>query len=544
MIGTQPRQQRALGEQDDHQHHRAPEGRQARGQALDHQAPDQHHHRQQEMQTRQQHGACLRQFRQGFVRVFVRQRRVARGDLQQRQVDNGKQHGDDWQRIVAQRRLEPTQAVIHRQRQPGNQRSAEGKAGQAAQPGLGLMVADRLHALFEGFQVHDIKQRDIGDGCGQEGMLDDFHIGNADVLDHQEGRSAHHRRHDLAVDRRRHFHRTGLLLGEADLLHHRNGEGAGRHHVGDRRTGDHPRQRRGHHGGLGRPAAHVAKQAERQLDEIMARARAFEQRTEQHEKKHEAGGHTQGDAEHAFGGDPLVVGQRGEAHPAMRQEARHVRPGQAVNEEHQGNDRQRRAERAARRLQQQWNADAGGDQVGRGQAARPQRQLLIEDEQIGGARGRYQAQGDIHQRYAITRRALECGIGKKRQQQGECQMDGPRLGIVEYADAEDEWQRRGNPQLEQRPEQRQPGDDMGHQPVRQSRADVLGDQLFGGEMFVLHGSGLSKNGNGETRGQWHTGFVVKAGPTAQHRRVPAFTASHAPCNNARRLHAAARSDRP
>ena len=36
-------------------------------------------------------------------------------------------------------------------------------------------------------------------------------IGNADVLDHQEGRSAHDRRHDLAVDRRSHFDRARLL---------------------------------------------------------------------------------------------------------------------------------------------------------------------------------------------------------------------------------------------------------------------------------------------------------------------------------------------
>ena len=49
--------------------------------------------------------------------------------------------------------------------------------------------------------MNDVDQRDIGDQRRQEGVLDHFNVGDADVLDHQEGRSTHHRRHDLAIDR-------------------------------------------------------------------------------------------------------------------------------------------------------------------------------------------------------------------------------------------------------------------------------------------------------------------------------------------------------
>ncbi len=84
---AQHRQQRPLGEQDDHQHHRAPECRQAGRQPLDHQAPDQHHHRQQKVQAGEQHRTRLRQLLERSIRVFMGQWRIACGNLQQAQID-------------------------------------------------------------------------------------------------------------------------------------------------------------------------------------------------------------------------------------------------------------------------------------------------------------------------------------------------------------------------------------------------------------------------------------------------------------------------
>ncbi|MNY10884.1 hypothetical protein D3C86_1438840 [compost metagenome] len=255
----------------------------------------------------------------------------------------------------------------------------------------------------------------------------------------------------------------------------------------------------------------MPEQAERQLDEVVAGAGAFEQGAEQHEEKHEAGGHAEGDAEHPLGGDPLVVGQRGEAHPAVRQQGRHPRAGDAVDQEQQGDHRQRRAERAAGGLQQQRDADAGGDQVEGGQVAGALGQLLVGDEQVGGAGAGDQAEGDVGERHAVARRALERRIGEEGQQQGEGQVDRAGLGVVEHAEAEHERQRRGDPQLEQRPGQGQAGDHRGHRAHGQAAAHVLGDQFLGGELLVMHGMNLHrKTDNARTRGLAARGFWEEA----------------------------------
>src|SRR5690606_36909358 len=99
-------------------------------------------------------------------------------------------------------------------------------------------------------------------------------------------------------------------------------------------------------------------------------------------EKDEAGGDAQGDAEYALGSDPLVVGNRREADTAMRKQSGHPGAGEAVDDKYQGDDCQWRAERSAGSLKQQWNADAGGDQIKGGQIAWSLGQLLIQDEQI------------------------------------------------------------------------------------------------------------------------------------------------------------------
>ncbi len=210
-IGAQPVQQRALGQQYDDQHHRAPEGRQARGESLHHQTPHQYHHRQQEVQAGEQHGAGFRQLVQRLVRIFRRQRLVAGGDLQQGHIGGSQQYRDPRQGVVAQRRLEPTQAIVDRHGEAADESGTEGEAGQAAQPGARLTVADGLHAELERLEVHYVEQGDVGDGRRQEGVLDDVDVGDANVLHHQEGGGSHDRGHDLAVDRGGHFHRAGLL---------------------------------------------------------------------------------------------------------------------------------------------------------------------------------------------------------------------------------------------------------------------------------------------------------------------------------------------
>ena len=98
-----------------------------------------------------------------------------------------------------------------------------------------------------------------------------------------------------------------------------------------------------------------------------------------------------------------MVGQCRETHPAVRQQAGHVRAGEAVAEEDQRYHRQGRAKGATRGLQQQRNADASGDQVHGGEVAGALCQLLISDEQIAGACGSDQPERDVDQWHSVAR---------------------------------------------------------------------------------------------------------------------------------------------
>ena len=85
------------------------------------------------------------------------------------------------------------------------------------------------------------------------------------------------------------------------------------------------------HGGLGRAAAHVAEQRERDLDEVVAGAGLLEQRAEQHEQEDVAGRDAERDAEHAFGRQPVVRHRLVQRDALVRQHVGHVGPGEDVD---------------------------------------------------------------------------------------------------------------------------------------------------------------------------------------------------------------------
>ena len=120
-------------------------------------------------------------------------------------------------------------------------------------------------------------------------MLDDLDIGDADEFNHQEGGRAHHRRHDLAVDRRGHLDRAGLFRAEPNLFHKRDGKGAGGHNVRDRRSGNQAGHGRSDHRRFCRAAAECAQSGKGKLDEVVARASLVEDCAEQHEQEHKGG---------------------------------------------------------------------------------------------------------------------------------------------------------------------------------------------------------------------------------------------------------------
>src|SRR3546814_6491824 len=68
-------------------------------------------------------------------------------------------------------------------------------------------------------------------------------------------------------------------------------------------------------------------------------------------------------------------------------DARRIGAEEGVTEEDNGDDHQRRAERAPRRLQQQHHADAGDDDVLGVEVVRPLREFLVEEIEIEAAGG-------------------------------------------------------------------------------------------------------------------------------------------------------------
>src|SRR5690606_19903693 len=275
----------------------------------DHQAPDQYYHRQNVMQAGHQGRAGLRHDHGRSFRVIHLQVRVAGSYTQQRNVDYTEADGDDPSGSVTEQGLEPAQAVVDRHRQAHDQQQAGEKAEQLAQQWpIRVGALQSLHAGLHRREMDNVEQRDIGNHRRQEAVTDDVGVGNADILHHQEGSGAHHRRHQLTIDRGGHFNGACLLLAETHALHHGYGEGPGGHGVGDGGAGNKPRHPRADHGGLGRTATIMPQHRERELDEIVARAGLLQQRAEQYEQENEAGRDPQGNAEYPLGAEPLVIG--------------------------------------------------------------------------------------------------------------------------------------------------------------------------------------------------------------------------------------------
>ena len=179
------------------------------------------------------------------------------------------------------------------------------------------------------------------------------------------------------------FDGAGLHRRIADALHQRNGEGAGGDGVGDRGAGDHAGQAGGDDAGLGRPAAEGAEHGEGELDEIISGAGLLQQAAEQHEQEHHAGGDAERDAEDALRGEPHLRGGARQRDGLVAEHAR--QPGADENVERASGWRSpASAGPTARRAAstRQHDADDRNDDIRQRRQAGPQRDLLVEDEQV------------------------------------------------------------------------------------------------------------------------------------------------------------------
>ncbi len=260
----------------------------------------------------------------------------------------------------------------------------------------------------------------------------------------------------------------------ADPLHQRDRERAAGDDVGDRRAGDRAHQPRRHDGGLGRPAAHVAEQRERDLDEVVARAGLLEQRAEQHEQEDVARRHAQRDAEHALGRQPVMRHRLGQRDALVRDHVGHVAARRRRSSSIRmamiasGGPSTRRV--ASSSSSMPTTAD---DDVHRRRLARAGRDLAVEEEQIGAAERGDRGEHPVLQRDGSCA-ASACRTGKARigEEQAEAEMQRAHLGRVEHEDVERERQRRRVPQLQQRPREARPRDDARRRPGGRAPSEV------------------------------------------------------------------------
>ena len=330
-------------------------------------------------------------------------------------------------------------------------------------------------AELQGLEMRYVEKRHIADRRREGRGNHDVEIADTDKLGDDERRRAHDRRHDLAVGRRRDLDRAGLDRRQPGPAHHRDGEGPGGHDIGDRGAGDHAGHARGQDGGLGRTAAIAPDEGKRQVEEILAGARLVEQRAEQHEQEDEAHRDIDRDAENRLAAHPLIADQPLERDALVRDDLRHRLAEDRIDQEHPRDDHQRDADAAARCLQQEQNTDAADYRLdGEGEFPTEQREIVgqqdpatrdqavIAEKQIERRAAAEDRQRDIVERQAV---GPPQPLGDRKQQETEDQPEGEmhaaRGHVDDDADAEHKRQRRGDPELEQRPQRGDAADDGG-----------------------------------------------------------------------------------
>ena len=236
-----------------------------------------------------------------------------------------------------------------------------------------------LEAQLQGLQMRNVEQPDIGDQRRYDRRDDDVEIADTDQFRDDEGGRPHDRRHQLTVGRGGHLDGSGLDRRHAHFAHHRDGEDAGGHHIGDRGSGNQPGHARGQDGRLGRTAAEPADQGESQIEEIAARAGPVEKGAEQNEEKDETDRHTDRYAEDGLPGQPVITDQPGRRNAPVRDQFGHRLAENGISQEDQRENHQRPADGPAGRFQKQQNAGAGEQALeGNGEAEKIDTQQTAE----------------------------------------------------------------------------------------------------------------------------------------------------------------------
>ena len=136
---------------------------------------------------------------------------------------------------------------------------------------------------------------------GEDCVHSNLDVGDAHVLSHQEGSSAHDGRHDLTAGGSGSLNGSGELGLVAGVLHHGDGDGAGGNGVADGGAGHHAAKSRGDNGNLGGTAGSPTHRAVSQSDEEVGDTGSLKEGAENNEHTDELGADLNGGGQHAGG---------------------------------------------------------------------------------------------------------------------------------------------------------------------------------------------------------------------------------------------------
>ena len=183
-------------------------------------------------------------------------------------------------------------------------------------------------------------------------------------------------------------------------------------------------------------------------------------------QEHETDRDADRDAENGLSGQPVIADQPVEAEPLVRDDVGHQLAEDRIDQEDGADDDQRRADRAARGLEQQHDSHAAQDRLDRNavpdkEHALPRDEAVPSEEQVEGREASQQGAGDIVEGQAPPGPAARHRVDQEAQQQGERQVNAAGGNIADDGEVEHEGEGGGDPELVDRPRETERADRYG-----------------------------------------------------------------------------------
>ena len=188
-----------------------------------------------------------------------------------------------------------------------------------------LVTRSALQAELFSFVVNAQPYADVVQHCRDNGSLNNIKVRNAYKLCHQEGSSAHNRRHQLTAGRSSSLNSTRKCRTITELFHHRDGESAGAGNVTNGAAGNSTHEAGGQYGNLRRSACCPACDCVGNINEEFAQTGGFQVSTKENEQINKGRRYTHRRTENTLGSEEQMVKHFLHANAAMRQNTGNVR---------------------------------------------------------------------------------------------------------------------------------------------------------------------------------------------------------------------------